>query len=200
MNPRDLEKLYFGEFRVEEESSSGDQLMVISSTLSSKAELEALAANLAERRKIKHDHLVDLKRVERDEKRSWCSTNYSMKAFYEYFPNNLKKEFLLRRKKRASFSSLEILRLAFDGVDVLSFLQENDIKHGEVNPNVIFLFRDRFDDINRLKICERFTGHNDKQMNYIHAISSNMDLYLEPQIFEALSKNARKVPVTSPYK
>ena len=200
MNPRELERYFLGEFRVEEEPVSGDQLMIISSTLSSKAEADSLQANLLQRQKVKHPHLIDLRKVDRDEKRSWCSTTYQLRAAYEYFPSNLKKELMARRKKQMTFSSIELLRVVFDAIDSLAFLQGNDIKHGEVNPSLLFLYRDRFDEIQRVKICERFTGHTDKQLNHLHAMTGNLDLYLDPQTFESVAQGSKRASPQNPYK
>jgi len=82
-----------------------------------------------------------------------------------------------------------MLRMIYDSINVLSFLEENNIKHSEINPNLIFLFnkhhKANFDSdsnsITRVKICERLNGNPDSIINNFNALNQKLDVYLSPK-------------------
>ncbi len=122
MNLNQLEKYYLGEFRLETDPVDSQELMVISRDTNRKDEMVNYQKFLQKRLKIKHPNLIQLKYVDQDERKDWCSVSYRSLAKYEYFRNNLKKEIQRRRQMMNYFKPVELLRIVYDAIDVMAYL------------------------------------------------------------------------------
>ena len=191
MKLRELEKYYLGDFTTEEDEVSGGELFRLRTMLSSQEEQELMIQNLETRQMIKHENLIELLSLNKETKSSWCSKTHFVLSAYEYFPLNMKKEVARRKRQGHFFTSIELLRLIYDAIDVLAFLQSNGIRHGDVNPTLLFLKNDRILNLLRIKLCEKMNGPTEKRVNIFNAISANMELYTDPDSFEEVSKNRR---------
>jgi serine/threonine protein kinase len=193
MKLRELEKYYLGDFLTEDDEVTGGELFRLKSLLGSQEEQELMFHNLETRQVIKHENLIELLNVKKETKSSWCSKTHFVYSAYEYFPLNLKKEVAKRKRNGNFFSSMQMLRLMFDAIDVFGFLQSNGIRHSDVNPNLIFLKEDRILNLFRVKLCEKMNGPTEKKVSILNAISSNLEIYSDPESFEEVSKNRRLV-------
>ena len=81
--------------------------------------------------------------------------------------------------------------MIYDSIDVLAFLQNNKISHGEINPTLMYLYEDEIEGYDRVKICERLSGSADSKINNLNALNNNIDIYLDPSKFESTSKAKR---------
>ena len=187
----DHENYYLGDFTIAENKQEGGLLMVICRQSTNKKENEADVQSLNKRRMIKHPHLLQLKEVKTDTKSSLCSTMYFVRATYEYYGDNLRKEIARRRRNKEYYSAIELLRLLYDTIDVLAFLEAHQISHGELNPALIFLFDDDVEGLPRAKVCERLSASADSQVNNLNALNHNMELYMDQELFESLSKTQK---------
>lgn len=119
---------------------------------------------------------------------------------YEYFPLNLQKEINQRCLiSRKHFSVLELLRVAFDLIDVFAFLQKKMVNHGEVNPTLIFLAEDEITGLLRPKVCERLSGCGNKFLNNLQTYTDRKELYICPLLFKNIVKGSGRdqIPVNS---
>ena len=178
-----------GDFKVDK--TEDGLLMVIQRQSTNRSDQERDIGNLKKRILIKHPHLLHLKYHKAEEKSTWCSKHYFIIAAYEYYERNLQKEILKRRRVRQFFSPLELLRMIYDSIDVLAFLQNNKISHGEINPTLMYLYEDEIEGYDRVKICERLSGSADSKINNLNALNNNIDIYLDPSKFESTSKAKR---------
>ena len=191
MKAENLEKHYLGDIKKENDPEFGD-IMVIKKTTTRESEVKTQILNLQRRLKMKHENLIQLKSIKKEIQSSWCSKNYLVLAKYEYIKNNLQKEYNKRSNNKNYFHPLQILRFLYDGIDVFSFLEENNIKHNEINPNLLFLYKDEIEGYLRLKICERLNGANDFRINNFTAINMNLDIFMAPKDFNYLSRGSKK--------
>lgn len=197
MSAEELEKQFLGDVKVGF-GDRGSFQMTASSSFSSRSEAQDLLATLETRKSLSHPNLLSLVKIETQEEKFWCSASFTVRAIYEFHPKSLKKEISFRRKNRQVFSAVELMRIAIDCVAGFGFLQSKGVRHGEIHPSLVFLASE--DGENRAKICERFTGYADRQLNILASLASGADLYLDPLIFEELASNPRPVKIEFPFK
>lgn len=80
--------------------------------------------------------------------------------------------------------------MLYDCIDVLAFLEESEIKHGEINPHLLFLHY--FDREYRVKICERLYGSSNNMINNFHSINQGNPIYLNPTDFQNIFKGKKE--------
>lgn len=116
-----------------------------------------------------------------------CGSSFSVILEYEYFQINARKEIDRRNQSQdCYFSAWELSRIIFDLVDLFSFLQSNNINHGEINPTLIFLAEDLDSGVLRPKVCERLSGCGDKFINSLQGYTDKKELYVCPLLFSVI--------------
>ena len=180
----DFENYYLGEFRQKKDELNGVNLAIFQSKFQTKEEMKFSESKLDQRKDLRHQNLVRLTSFKAEEKSTWCSSIFQISSSYEYFPNNLQKEIVKRQKANTQFSSNEILRIVYDLIDVLAFLQTKNIINYHVVPTLIYLYDDIALCLHRVKLLERLNVSSDKRVNITSAIASNFGLYLDPNYFE----------------
>lgn len=199
-SPNMNEYYYLGEFFIIDDELSHHKLALFKTSFTSQTQFQICHEYLQTRKKLKHEHLIDLKSVEKIEKSTWCSTSYQLISTYEYIQNSLQKEILNRKAKSKHFASQELLRIAYDLIDVLAFLQKSEIINNSIVPSLIFLHDDFSLKISRAKIFERLNFTKSKRTNLISAITSNLDIYSDPEYYEWHFRSDETMNVKNPYK
>lgn len=72
--------------------------------------------------------------------------------------------------------------MLYDCIDIFAFLENRGIKHGEINPHLLFLIQR--EDEYRIKICERLYGSSNNMINNFHAINNGFSIYVNPTDFK----------------
>ena len=194
------ENYYLGEFDIEEDEINGHKLAIYKSTFNTPDSFDCLFKQLEKRKKIRHEHLIRLLSIKQEKSISWCTSVYYLNSTYEYFSSNLQKEMISRKVRSMDFSAQEILRMAYDLIAVLAFLQENQIVNHNVVPTLIFLHEDIAFGIPRVKLFERMNINKNKRTNIISALASNYEIYLDPMYFEWHLKSSEPMPSGDPYR
>ena len=102
---------------------------------------------------------------------------------FEYYNLNLKKEINKRKLEKKFFLPIELLKIIYDSLNALSFLQENNIENGFLNPNLIYLYHDQ-NNFLRSKIIERLNRKKNYYENIENDLEKSIDIYFSPEIFE----------------
>jgi len=135
------------------------------------------------------------------------STSYTISIYFELLQNTLesilqKKRLQLAQSTQKIFIELkpscffdedELFRMMAQLVDLLEYLQQNSISHGEIRPGSCFLSLDKaLKLINRRAIC----GGDSL---YEKAKNGPGDFFLTPSAFESIGKKERE-PMQNKYK
>lgn len=194
------ENYYLGEFLLMHDELSDHQLAIFTITTNSEEKATSHFAYLENRKKMRHENLIRLLDTKITDKSSWCANIFSIISTYEYLPNSLQTEINTRKQTGKFFNSLEILRISFDLIDVLSFLQANNTIHQNLSPTLIYLFEDLAMGMHRVKLFEALEMSKNKRSNLVSALASNLDLYYDPTYFNWYSKSSQAFNVQNQYK
>ena len=163
-------------------------------TFSSEDSSKIYIQQLEKRKQTRHEHLVRLLKIDIKKQLTWCSSSFTVTSTYEHFNNSLQKEMFLRNRRGVDFSAQEMLRVTYDLIDVLCFLQENGIVNSYINPTLIYLQEDFALRLPRVRLLERLNMSKDKRSNLISALASNYEIYMDPFSFEWQMKSSEALP------
>lgn len=142
-----------------------------------------------ERLKMNHKYLLDMKDYSTKQKNDFCSTFYTIRTFFEYQMNNLQKEIKHRKDSGIDFSMIELTHLLYNISEAGAYLQDRGKAHSDIRPSSIAVMEEG----KSYKLIDRpepNTRPLESQLNYIF---SGKEVYLTPQLYNALKKNNMKV-------
>lgn len=201
MRPSNVyETYYLGEFTVADDELSEHQLATFTTPFTNEDQFQCYLSQLKTRQKIKHEHMVRLVSVTHQTKSSWCSNTYIANATYEYFPDSLQKDIASRQARKASYSSQELLRIAYDLLDALAFLQTANILNNSIVPSLVFLWDDVALGLKRAKLIERLATNKSKKTNLMSAIAAGLEVYPDPTYYEWYFKTDKPMQTLNSYK
>lgn len=180
----DYEQLFYGDYAIINHDGTEGYLRLISRSVTNNKEKQLILRTLEARKKLIHPKLISLKFFTTEHMSSLKSNCFFIRSGYEYYKNNLFIEIKRRAMKLSYFTPLQLLRLLFDMISVLAFLQKNEICHGELHPVLISLIYDAQRGVYRAKLCERLTGSDDSVFNNMATFKDRHKLFLDPDLFK----------------
>ena len=179
----------YGEVKLLTDVNNSNDIFCKTYIIDSSAELEHTVSLLKKRLELKHPYLFGLLDYSYQRHSNWCSTSYTVKAYYHYNDHSFSKELEIRKACNKSFGDEELATLLFEQSEVLTYLQSSNFAHGDIRPGAIFLKKD--DSAVSTALCERLSTIEIKncQLEHIHL---NRNLYMSPTLFTSLISRKSK--------
>ena len=114
---------------------------------------------------------------------------YKIKEYYNYYPLSLSQELKNKKKYYSNFNSEEITHLFYNMMDSNSYLQENGLYHGLLNPEFIFINQNKF----FLQMANIFFEISEKY--YYKEIKEKERKYFSPEIYEKILYPDKKMEI-----
>ena len=133
--------------------------MVKEYKMNNKEEKIEYTKELQKRSKLAHKNLVNIDSYVTKKYSTLCKTTYVVEIQLEYSENTLKDEIRKRAQYKNYFSSMALIKMVYDLVAGLAYLQENGFVHGAINPKLIYIFnKGRVDQITKIgmKLSNKF--------------------------------------------
>lgn len=189
MKIADIEKKLFGEFTIENSKNLAEKLIIVKNDYQIDEEAEMSFKTFQIRELLKHENVVQLKKISRETKRGLCSKTYLINVGYELMENSLLKEIIKRKKSRTPFSELELTRLLYDIIEGYGAFERTKLSQNEVHVGLIGLIDDFVMKSKRAKVMERLSVSKNNRAGLINAITSDFDFYMDPFLFVNLFNN-----------
>lgn len=190
----ELSKKYdinFGEYSMRRGRINGDLMLSKDFKTNAKAQVAGIVKTLEERRLMVHPNLMALRDYSCKEHPSFCSTFYHTTSFYEYYETNLLKFKEMAKDPNVDFNERVIVKILYDmvllsvmQVSVLQFLQLNNITHGDIRPELIFISEVADNEKVASKLMDRLSDQGTSANTQLNNIMVNNNLYLSPKLFE----------------
>ena len=129
-------------------------------------------------------YLIQMKDYSTKEKNDFCSTFYTLKTFWEYQPNHLKKDILDRKSKGQDYSTVELTHLFYNIVEAATYIYEKSHSHGDIRPSSIAVLEEG----KSYKLVDRADPSITPLQAQLNHIYSGKENYVSPQIYQALKK------------
>lgn len=173
----------YGEVKLLTDVNNSNDIFCKTYIIDSTSELEHTVHLLKKRLELKHPYLFGLLDYSYQKHSAWCSTSYTIKAYYHYNDHSFSKELEIRKACNKSFQDEELATLLFEQSEVLTYLQQSNFAHGDIRPGAIFLKKDP--DAVSTALCERLSTTEIKNCQAEH-IHLNRKLYMSPILFKNL--------------
>lgn len=194
------EAYYLGEFDVLDNELSVHKLASFSSVFTNPDQFAVQLKTLELRKELQTEHLAKLVSLSHNMKSSWCSTIYKIVSVYEYYSDSLQREIASRKAKNVSFTPHELMRIAYDLIDVLAYLQTNNTVNYTIVPSLIYLYDDVALNMKRAKLIERLNFNKSKKTNLVSAVALGLEIYPDPEYFEWYMRSEKPMEVQNHYK
>lgn len=142
-----------------------------------------------ERLKMNHKYLIEMKDYSTKQKNDFCSTFYTIRTFFEYQMNNLQKEIKHRKDSGIDFSMIELTHLLYNIAEAGAYLQDRGKSHGDIRPSSIAVMEEG----KCFKLIDRADSSVSAVQSQLNYIFSGKEIYLTPQLYNALKKNNMKI-------
>lgn len=131
----------------------------------------------------KNENMLNILDFSVEVQKNWCSTFYLLKLFYEFPQNSLKKEISIRKNKNKNFNMKELTHLLYDIINAGVHLQENNIKHNDICPSLIYLSKKE-----NYKLLLNQKNKKNPERYQLEKMLRNQNYYLSPKLYIALKK------------
>lgn len=121
-------------------------------------------------------HFIDYSVVTKIDK---ADQTYKIRLFYDYFPDNVRREIELRTKRGNDFTLEEMTYLVYDTISACAFLQERGVNHGDLSPDVILRTSD-----GHFIIGDKLRRQSKYPQNQIDKFIRGDKLYMSPELFK----------------
>jgi hypothetical protein len=167
-------------------NNKGHRIMAKEKTPTTAEDCKRDVLQAIERMRLNHPHLLKM----HDYSATYENGQYNVKGYYELAEANLAAELEQRRLEHAPFSAEELRNLLVDVLEIVTFLKERKMIHGDIRPEYIM-----FDNQAQIyKLADRLGDPSPPNKVQARNIAKGRKLYLSPQLFHNLVHQARGAP------
>lgn len=189
---RSREDPVFGSYKIFKHQATEELVIMKEKTLNSKSQVTLEISSTDRRFGMRHPNLVEMMDWAVESTSQLCATFYKLQTYYQFTPSNLGHYILKKKKENQYLDETEIMQLCYDGIDALAFLQTNNVNHGYIRPELIFVHPN-----GRYVLCDRLLEGTGRDSN-IYAHRTKMKLYCSPAYWSEISADRRQPH--NPYK
>ena len=115
---------------------------------------------------------------------------YYVIGYYEYMESDLSCEIKTRTQEERYFTDEELLGLEITMLEVLNYLREFKMVHGDIRPKYIF-----FDDSGEYKhkLLDRLGDPSAPNQVQVNNLKKEKNLYMSPALYSALANKMKKI-------
>ena len=180
----------FGEVTVVKNPTSGRVLFLKEKIVTGKSDATDELNNLRERSDLNHPNILPLVNYTSQTKKELCSTNYIIKAYYDFPKTDVYKEEIERRKNVSEFTHLDLTHMVYQSLNGLDNIHSRGYAHGDIRPQMIGYDRS----INNFTLLDRLGDPTNFEKCQSNNIINKKDLFMSPELYNKL-KGKKKVPV-----
>eukprot|EP00330_Aristerostoma_sp_ATCC50986_P002150 CAMPEP_0114588448 /NCGR_PEP_ID=MMETSP0125-20121206/11148_1 /TAXON_ID=485358 ORGANISM="Aristerostoma sp., Strain ATCC 50986" /NCGR_SAMPLE_ID=MMETSP0125 /ASSEMBLY_ACC=CAM_ASM_000245 /LENGTH=477 /DNA_ID=CAMNT_0001784849 /DNA_START=51 /DNA_END=1484 /DNA_ORIENTATION=+ len=171
---------HYGEVKIVKDNKDESFMLLREINVDTKEGFEKILANYSQRVSVSHPNLVRVIGYTSKTTEGFCSSHHRVNVFVEILPKDLDADLKERIDERATFSEGELLLLAENAINALSYFQTQEIAHDDIRPFNIFVT-----DEGNYKLSD--PGLNQTQSNALtSAILSNTKTFLTPDALKAV--------------
>jgi cell division cycle 2-like len=171
---------YYGEVSLMKEKENGSLVAIKEQVYQHNRDFQIELRNLTQQTKRIHQNILQLFKVASTSENHLCSTVYKLAWTMEFLEKDLNMEIASRRKNSRPFSERELWSLLFQVASGMAFLQSNNITHGDIRAEKIFISNDGV-----FKIVDPSTIKALPAYALLLTGSGAPGIYLSPQLMEA---------------
>lgn len=178
---------YFGDVSLVHDRFSGKFLMLRELSGNDRKRMTRMAFMSSERKLMTHPNVLPLVDYSFSKERSFCTTNYFLRQFFENPRSDLRREIERRAKAVDFFSPLDLTLVMYQLLDACKFLQQNKHSHGSISPGSIAMNHEPL--VASLKFFYDEPVTSRKYIEQLRRrILSKKSAYPSPTVFEAVSR------------
>lgn len=104
---------------------------------------------------------------------------YKIRLFYEFYQNNVRREMQTRLKSEIDFTLEEITYMLYDMILACGHLQEKNVNHGDLSPDIILRNQD-----GHFVLGDKLKYRTKHPQNLIDKFIRSEKLYISPELFK----------------
>mmetsp|Transcript_8850 Transcript_8850/g.7822 ORF Transcript_8850/g.7822 Transcript_8850/m.7822 type:complete len:335 (-) Transcript_8850:835-1839(-) len=171
---------HYGEVKVVKDSKEETEMILKEVNIDTKEGYEKILETYNRRVTVSHPNLVRLIGYTSNSQQGFCSSHYRVNIFIEILGKDLDFELKDRITTRTPFGENEILLVAENLINGLSYYQTQEVAHGDIRPFNIFVTEE-----NAFKLSDPSLAI--QQTNALSsAIIGNAKTYLTPKTIKAV--------------
>jgi serine/threonine protein kinase len=174
------------------QNKEGHQIMVKEKTPTSEEDCLRDVQQANERMKLNHPHLLKML----DYASEHTDNEFRIKGYYEMCEGNLLTEIENRREHGSYFEAEELRNLLIDTLEVVTFLKDHKMIHGDVRPEYIIVDSET----QIYKLADRLGDPSPPTKVQARNIKKRRNLYMSPQLFYNLVNQIKEAPAFEPVK
>lgn len=198
--------LNYGEHRLKRSGSGLETVLVKEFQVNSESDAQSLTNTFRARINLRHKNLMALKDFSCSQQENWCSTNFNFSCYYEFHDQTLVRFREIVNDPNSEPSERLLTKLLYDmvrvshQVGVLAHLQEQNIVHGDIRPELIFVSELKPPGSAEFKLLDRVSDHGSSLNAQRNNLVVSNSLYVCPTLFHQLAAESSDKPLLQPFK
>lgn len=127
---------------------------------------------------LKHPNLLPFVAYSTITKIDKADQIYKLRTFYEYFPTNVRRGIEERRTRGSDYSLEEMTYMVYDTIMAGAFLQEKDLHHGDISPDIILQTND-----GHFLVGDKLKYRSKHPQNLVDKYIRGERLYISPEVY-----------------
>lgn len=176
----------FGSYSVLTSKLSSVPIILVTKLFTDRQELSREIELVRQRLSLTNQNVVNLLDYSIEVKKTFCSTMYNLKQYFEIPQKSLRRDIIDRKSKKPQtfYNNRDLTFLLYQIIFANVHFQEQNYVHGDINPNLIYV------DKNEFKIALRgintpIQGQNRHQKD---RFIKNEPMYVSPFVYRAIKK------------
>ena len=190
---KQLDDPRFGQVTLYSNPANRSFVAVKERKVTDKAEAGRLITAARQRLAMTHPNLINLLDYSVTKQSELCSSFYIIRYFFEFPKNDLRKQFIDRQKQGVGFNSQELTNLLYQQVQAQSYLQNQGLAHGDIQPVLIGYDPEKKESklIDKSDLAPNEQAVIAIQKNHLVSQSSG-SIYQSPTMYQNLKKGNQK--------
>jgi serine/threonine protein kinase len=156
---RDIDDDRYGEVKIYSTRGISEDFAIKSLTYNTKEAFKRKLVQGQRRLSLDLPTIMRMRKISFQEETDFCSNLYKIYFAYEFIPSTLGHQLIRRKKRRIFFSEPEILHIIDCILSALIYFDSNDILHGDLRPESVFLSKDGIYKLNDIQFMVGLTAY-----------------------------------------
>lgn len=177
---KDIDDERYGEVKIYSTRGLSEDFAIKSLTYNTKEAFKRTLLQGQRRLSLDLPTIIRMRKISFQEETDFCSNIYKIYFAYEYIPSTLGHQLIRRKKRRIFFSEPEILHIIDCILSALIYFDSNDIRHGDLRPESVFLSKDGIYKLNDIQFMVGLTAYR----RFLMGVADKC--YMAPELFANL--------------
>jgi len=168
----------FGDVIVIKNYATKQEFMMKERVFSDKESFVEELLRTKKRATLKHPNLLPFVAYSTSTKIDKADQIYKLRTFYEYFATNVRRGMEERRVRGSDYTLEEMTYMVYDTIMAGAFLQEKDLQHGDISPDIILQTND-----GHFLVGDKLKYRSKHPQNLVDKYIRGERLYISPEVY-----------------